>query len=66
MIYCHDCGDAFHVFCLNGHVVEGDLYSTTAWRCPNCKYCEVCLEFKNNEDMVMCDKVVCGCLLMIV
>lgn len=41
MLFCGDCGEAYHVFCasLSGTV---SMEMRRGWRCTNCKICEVC------------------------
>lgn len=45
MIFCIDCGEAFHSFCVDG-MTEERLADNDAlkmfWRCTNCKMCELC------------------------
>lgn len=71
-IYCIDCGEAFHSFCVDIPLVTMSIRDRLNWRCVNCKICEVCL-MANNEDMSMdesqliycetCDKAFhLGCL----
>jgi Bromodomain/PHD-finger len=41
MIFCVDCGEAFHSFCANVPIHSMDVDSVAGWRCPNCKVCEI-------------------------
>lgn len=41
MIYCIDCGESFHKYCVDLSASAGNALS---WRCPNCKVCEYCSE----------------------
>ena len=59
LIYCHDCGESYHTFCLTPKVVVENLNSLAEWRCPHCKFCEQCLEMSEEDKLIMCDKV-CG------
>lgn len=41
MLFCVDCGEAFHSFCANSPVFSMDAAAVASWRCPNCKICEI-------------------------
>ncbi|ETM00466.1 hypothetical protein L917_02814 [Phytophthora nicotianae] len=44
-IFCVDCGEGFHSFCVSGMSVdrlEDNDQLRAYWRCPNCKMCEIC------------------------
>lgn len=41
LIFCVDCGEAFHSFCANVPIHSMDVDSVAGWRCPNCKVCEI-------------------------
>ena len=40
-LFCVDCGEAFHSFCVDAPVHSMDASSVSGWRCPNCKICEI-------------------------
>ena len=41
MLFCADCGECFHVFCVSASgTVTTEM--RRGWRCPNCKICEIC------------------------
>ena len=63
-LYCMECGEGYHGYCVQAPIgVMGD-YSRLTWRCANCKVCEICGEIKptmeeESKDMIyceMCDK----------
>mmetsp|Transcript_23617 Transcript_23617/g.55570 ORF Transcript_23617/g.55570 Transcript_23617/m.55570 type:complete len:1975 (-) Transcript_23617:135-6059(-) len=60
MIFCVDCGEAFHSFCVNAPIHSMDSSSVAAWRCPNCKICEICADSPEDETKMlfceMCDR----------
>lgn len=63
MIFCIDCGEAFHSFCVEG-MTEERLADNEAlkmfWRCTNCKMCELC--GKPGGDSNAIDRLhFCGC-----
>ena len=41
MLFCCDCGEAYHVFCASSNNVATPEMRC-GWRCKNCKICEVC------------------------
>ncbi|KAI9985060.1 hypothetical protein PInf_004368 [Phytophthora infestans] len=44
-IFCVDCGEGFHSFCVSGMSaarLEDSDQLRAYWRCPNCKMCEIC------------------------
>ncbi|KAI9907970.1 hypothetical protein PsorP6_004642 [Peronosclerospora sorghi] len=45
LIFCVDCGEGFHSFCvpgMNSTRVEYSEQMRAYWRCFNCKICEIC------------------------
>lgn len=60
MIFCVDCGEGFHSFCVPGmkseQLDESD-YLQTFWRCQNCKMCEVCGQPGGDDS----ELYFCGC-----
>ena len=41
MLFCADCGECYHVYCVNlSGTVTHEM--RCGWRCSNCKVCEVC------------------------
>ncbi|RLN74172.1 hypothetical protein BBJ28_00012325 [Nothophytophthora sp. Chile5] len=45
LIFCVDCGEGFHSFCVPGMStarLEDSDQLQAYWRCPNCKMCEIC------------------------
>lgn len=60
MIFCVDCGEAFHSFCVNAPIHSMDASSVAAWRCPNCKICEISGDAPQDETKMlfceMCDR----------
>lgn len=41
MLFCVDCGEAYHSFCANAPVHSMTASAVAGWRCPNCKVCEI-------------------------
>ena len=41
MMFCVDCGEAFHSFCSGAPIGHMDEAAVAGWRCSNCKVCEV-------------------------
>eukprot|EP00980_Cylindrotheca_fusiformis_P028446 scaffold22599_cov139-Cylindrotheca_fusiformis.AAC.37 len=60
MLFCVDCGEAFHSFCANAPIHSMELSSAAGWRCPNCKICEISGETPEDEQKMlfceMCDR----------
>ena len=60
MLFCVDCGEAFHTFCVNAPIHSMDAFSAAGWRCPNCKICEISGDVPNDENRMlfceMCDR----------
>ena len=57
MVYCHECGEGYHHYCLNPPptlLLENKLNSYE-WRCVNCKVCEICNNADNEECLLVCD-----------
>jgi histone-lysine N-methyltransferase SETD1 len=56
MLFCVDCGEAFHSFCVNAPIHSMDASSVAAWRCPNCKICEISGDAPQDElKMLFCE-----------
>ena len=56
MLFCVDCGEAFHSFCVNAPIHSMDAASAAGWRCPNCKICEISGETPQDElKMLFCE-----------
>jgi hypothetical protein len=60
MLFCVDCGEAFHSFCANAPVHSMAASSVASWRCPNCKICEISGDVPQDETRMlfceMCDR----------
>jgi hypothetical protein len=60
MLFCVDCGEAFHSFCANAPVHSMEASSVAGWRCPNCKICEISGDVPADETKMlfceMCDR----------
>ncbi|RHY13328.1 hypothetical protein DYB36_000729 [Aphanomyces astaci] len=60
MVFCVDCGEGFHTFCLQPAL---DLEAKRSdkileyWRCPNCKICEFCGRCHQEDEakLLVCD-----------
>ena len=56
MVFCVDCGEAYHSFCANTPVHSMTTSSVTGWRCPNCKVCEISGDVPPDEThMIFCE-----------
>ena len=56
MLFCVDCGEAFHSFCADAPIHSMDASSVSGWRCPNCKICEISGEVPKDEcSMLFCE-----------
>lgn len=56
MLFCVDCGEAFHAFCVNAPIHSMDRAGVSGWRCPNCKICEISGEVPQDElKMLYCE-----------
>jgi hypothetical protein len=56
MLFCVDCGEAFHSFCCGAPVLSMDEIAVIGWRCPNCKLCEISgLCPQDENQIVYCD-----------
>eukprot|EP00456_Euglypha_rotunda_P016649 TRINITY_DN15551_c0_g1_i4.p1 TRINITY_DN15551_c0_g1~~TRINITY_DN15551_c0_g1_i4.p1 ORF type:complete len:343 (+),score=34.54 TRINITY_DN15551_c0_g1_i4:367-1395(+) len=42
MVFCADCGEAYHCFCLFDSLLVNAERRSPVWRCPNCSVCEEC------------------------
>jgi len=60
MLFCVDCGEGFHSFCVNAPIHSMDAAAVAGWRCPNCKICEISGEDPQDELKTlfceMCDR----------
>ena len=67
MLFCVDCGEAFHSFCVGSPVHSMGIHAAVGWRCPNCKICEISGEVPRDETRMifceMCDRAYCLDLL---
>ena len=41
MLFCVDCGEAYHSFCVLAPIHSMNHSSVSGWRCTNCKICEI-------------------------
>jgi hypothetical protein len=56
MLFCVDCGESFHSFCVNAPIHSMDSSSVSGWRCPNCKICEISGDAPQDElKMLFCE-----------
>ena len=56
MLFCVDCGEAFHSFCVNAPIHSMEASSVSGWRCPNCKICEISGDAPQDElKMLFCE-----------
>ncbi|KAG7346823.1 glutamine amidotransferases class-II [Nitzschia inconspicua] len=55
-LFCVDCGEAFHAFCVNAPIHSMDNSAVASWRCPNCKICEISGDAPQDElKMLFCE-----------
>lgn len=59
-LFCVDCGEAFHSFCVGAPIHSMEPSSVSGWRCPNCKLCEISGDVPEDEKRMiyceMCDR----------
>jgi PHD-finger len=59
-LFCVDCGEAFHSFCVSAPIHSMEPSSVAGWRCPNCKICEISGDVPVDETRMlvceMCDR----------
>lgn len=56
LLFCHDCGECYHTFCLNPIARKDTIKpSVMEWRCPHCKFCEICKSFIDEDKLIVCD-----------
>jgi Transcription factor involved in chromatin remodeling, contains bromodomain len=60
MLFCVDCGEAYHSFCASAPIHSMNVAAVEGWRCPNCKVCEITGEVTSDELKLlyceMCDR----------
>ena len=54
LIFCIDCGEGFHPFCLNPPF-KMNQRTKDYWRCSNCKICELCGDCKDESKLLVCE-----------
>jgi hypothetical protein len=56
LLYCVDCGEAFHSFCVNAPLQSMTSASLLGWRCQNCKVCEISGKVPTDDSkLIICD-----------
>eukprot|EP00934_Nitzschia_sp_Nitz4_P006267 Nitzschia sp. Nitz4//scaffold57_size113557//55705//61502//NITZ4_003994-RA/size113557-augustus-gene-0.180-mRNA-1//-1//CDS//3329554855//6257//frame0 len=56
LLFCVDCGEAFHSFCVSAPIHSMDAAAVASWRCPNCKICEISGDTLQDElKMLFCE-----------
>jgi hypothetical protein len=56
MLFCVDCGEAYHSFCASAPIHSMNSAAIEGWRCPNCKVCEISGEVTSDElKLLYCD-----------
>jgi hypothetical protein len=55
MLFCVDCGEGFHSFCVNAPIHSMEASAVAGWRCPNCKICEISGESCDELKMLFCE-----------
>jgi hypothetical protein len=56
-LYCIDCGEAFHSFCVDTPLATMNEFHRMSWRCANCKICETCgdADEAGGNTLIYCD-----------
>ena len=54
MLFCCDCGEAFHSFCAKFPLATMSAEARLLWRCANCKICNVCGNTAAMNDAITC------------
>ena len=56
-LYCIDCGEAFHAFCVDAPINAMSEAMRLRWRCTNCKVCEICCmaSVEDEHSTIYCD-----------
>lgn len=56
-LFCIDCGEAFHAFCVDAPINSMSEAMRLRWRCTNCKICEVCGTASSEDEhaTIYCD-----------
>ena len=57
MMFCCDCGEAFHCYCL-AHPIASTANVSSLWRCTDCLLCSVCGDCPASKDA---EFVYCEC-----
>lgn len=55
LVYCMDCGEAYHSYCAAAPIGSMDDYAKCSWRCVNCKLCEACGREHPGVDLIQCE-----------
>ena len=67
MLFCCDCGEAFHAFCAEFPLPTMSAEARLLWRCAKCKICNVCGDAAAMNDAITCASchISChfGCLI---
>eukprot|EP00727_Mastigamoeba_balamuthi_P008409 m51a1_g4190 putative trithorax- isoform d (2135) ;mRNA; f:392342-401491 len=54
-VFCIDCGEAYHVWCVELCKTAARASAASYWRCDNCKVCEVCYGCAAEGKLLVCD-----------
>ena len=56
-LFCIDCGEAFHSFCVDAPMSTMGPQERSSWRCTNCKVCECCATATESDSasLVFCE-----------
>lgn len=57
LVFCVDCGEGFHTFCVPGLTAErvaASAHLEAFWRCDNCKMCEGCGQPAGDAPLHVC------------
>ena len=55
LIFCLQCGEGFHQFCVGHDFVVTDQLLKQGWRCVDCMTCEKCEESTQEDQLIVCE-----------
>lgn len=54
LLFCADCGNAYHCGCLESPILKRSLASRFKWQCSDCRSCSTCATDLRKEDLLTC------------
>lgn len=61
LLFCIQCGEAYHPFCIDANFVVSEHALTHGWRCAECIECLVCRGEGKEAQILMCEGCQRGC-----